>query len=75
MQLKIKFDLKHGGTESLNYFFCFPYFTTSGQLLNLLLFILSIMEMYIIMWTYAKHITGYKMVLIVIISKSIMIST
>ena len=74
MPLMIKFDLKHGGAESLNYFFYFPYFTTSGQLLNLLLFMLSIMEMYI-MRTYAKHTTGYKMVLIVIISKSIMVST
>ena len=77
MPLMIKFDLKHGGAESLNsveLFFNFPYFTTSGQLLNLLLFMLSIMEMYI-MRTYAKHTTGYKMVLIVIISKSIMVST
>ena len=62
MPLMIKFDLKRSLNSVKVIFFDFPYFTTSGQLLNLLLFMLSIMEMYM-MRTYAKHTTGYKMVL------------
>ena len=53
MPLNIKFDLEHGGAESLNsveLFFNFPYFTTSGQLLNLLEFMLSILDMYILVF-------------------------